>query len=192
MTRYCAFDERGSRPASRERAECTFSPSGQPSRRWTCIAGSMPMSNACGALPKAQAIATVQLAAMVLAKRAFSSASPLAISAQRRLAGLTPTDSVPAQGALPFSDDHLEDDAPVPTLAAFDVLADERAALQGVIDASLRAQPSDAKLRVLQRLLRRVREPAIVFTEYRDTLETIGHALRSERADHHLAWGPHT
>ncbi len=123
-----------------------------------------------------------QLVAMVLAKRAFSSAHSLARSLERRLAGLAGQIGAPAQPALPF-DDHDDSDEPLlPTHAAFDHVDDERATLRRLIEIAHRAQTGERKLHALRRILRRVDEPVIVFTEYRDTLESIGTAIGALRA----------
>lgn len=116
----------------------------------------------------------VALVLAMLRKRALSSASSLARSILRRLAMLG--DGTPAAGAqlaLPFEADGDMDPAdampewrePVMTDAA-----EERVWLARLAaDASL-ASANESKLNALSRLLRRVREPVIVFTEYRDTL----------------------
>ena len=123
-----------------------------------------------------------QLVAMVLAKRAFSSAHSLVVSLERRMAGLlSPTDPSP-QPTLPFDSDTDDGDEPVmPLQAVFDRVEDERAVLQRLIESARRVQTNERKLHVLQRILRRVTEPVIVFTEYRDTLETIAAAVGSMR-----------
>jgi superfamily II DNA/RNA helicase len=56
---------------------------------------------------------------------------------------------------------------------------EERAAIERILDAAAPAVRSESKLRVLLRLLGRVRESAIVFSEYRDTVER----LRQELAE---------
>jgi SNF2 family DNA or RNA helicase len=121
-----------------------------------------------------------QLVATILSKRAFSSASSLAASVERRLALLS-GGTQPLQTGLPFAVE--EDDADVdPPLAApvFDRTDDEQRALEQILKAASRARAGERKIAVLQRLLRRVNEPALVFTEYRDTL------LRVESAVQHL------
>ena len=122
----------------------------------------------------------VQLAAMVLAKRALSSAHALAITAERRLEGLTTSNDSQAQKPLPFEDE-AEDDQQVPLVAAFESIAEEQEVLKGIVRAAQRAQTAERKLHVLQKLLRRVHEPAIVFTEYRDTLDAIVSAINALR-----------
>ena len=124
----------------------------------------------------------VQLVAMVLAKRAFSSSRSLAISLERRMAGLDGKIEGPTQTMLPFGvDDDPSDDAALPLAAAFERVDEERAVLQRVIDAARRASIDDRKMHAITRLVRRVREPLIIFTEYRDTLEAIADAIGSIR-----------
>ena len=124
-----------------------------------------------------------RLAAIVLRKRALSSASSLAVSCRRRLALLRggPVASTEQQLPLPLSDEEsLEDEEPASILAA-PGLADaarERHWLAAIVEAADQAAHDESKLRVVARLLRRMKEPAIVFTEYRDTLERIREALR--------------
>ena len=50
---------------------------------------------------------------------------------------------------------------------------EERAAIERTLEAVAPAVKSESKIRVLLRLLARVREPAIVFSEYRDTAERL-------------------
>ena len=124
----------------------------------------------------------VRLVAMVLSKRAFSSASSLASSIERRLAALSELLPSPAQPALPFEPDAgTSDEAPLPVAPAFDCPNEEEAALRRLLDAARRAQDDEGKVRVLRKLLRRVKEPLIVFTEYRDTLEALERAFCAQR-----------
>lgn len=125
----------------------------------------------------------VQLVAMVLAKRAFSSARSLALSLERRLAALAGTaDTTPLQTSLPLGvEEDTSDEPPLPVARAFDRIDAERATLRQLIDATWIAARDEPKIRALARLLRRVREPLIVFTEYRDTLDTIAGALAGLR-----------
>jgi superfamily II DNA or RNA helicase len=115
-----------------------------------------------------------RLASIILRKRALSSAASLAASARRRLDLLS---DVPAPDAdqlrLPLADeDPLGDEAPTHALGA-PGLADvrrEKRWLQTIAEAARTAARSETKTRWLLRFLDRVREPVIVFTEYRDTL----------------------
>ena len=124
----------------------------------------------------------LQLVAMVLGKRAFSSARSLAASLERRMAGLALRHGsgsdceigASAQATLPLGfDDDPSDEALMPVVPAFERTEEERAVLQRVLDATQSAQNGDPKMRVLRRIVRRVREPLIIFTEYRDTLDAI-------------------
>jgi hypothetical protein len=118
------------------------------------------------------AAAAARLAMSVLVKRACSGATALTRSIERRLLWLG--DTGPAQAAqpgLPFENE-AADDEPAATLAApgLDDRTDERQQLDAILSLARRAAGDESKVRVLRRLLRRSDEPAIVFTEYRDTL----------------------
>lgn len=120
----------------------------------------------------------VQLVAMVLAKRAFSSARSLATSLERRMAGLTGEIDGSTQGALPLSvEDDASDEPQLPIVPAFERTDDERAVLHRLLDAARKAQNGERKMHALRRIVRRVGEPVIIFTEYRDTLEAIRDAI---------------
>lgn len=120
----------------------------------------------------------VQLVAMVLAKRAFSSAHSLVISLERRLAGLKGEIDLPSQSSLPFGvDDDQSDDPPMPIAPAFPRAGEERALVQGIIHSAASAFGHEGKMHALTRIVRRVREPLIIFTEYRDTLEAIRNVI---------------
>jgi hypothetical protein len=116
------------------------------------------------------------LALSVLHKRALSSSRSLEHSVERRLIALAA--SAPhgtSQLALPLDDGYGElnpaDD--VPAWGADLWLADvgrERRMLNALRTAAREACADETKVRALRRLLRRVGEPAVVFTEYRDTL----------------------
>jgi superfamily II DNA or RNA helicase len=130
------------------------------------------------------------LALSVLHKRAFSSPWALARSVDRRLAALcaSPCSAAAeeAQLVLPLGDsegDLTAEDQP-PAWPADIALADaarERALLTSVAAAARdAAEGGGSKLRALGRLLRRARESAIVFTEYRDTLQRVREALHRQ------------
>lgn len=113
-----------------------------------------------------------RLAMMVLLRRACSSAASLASSIERRLALLADASTASPQLPLPFVEDAASDEAPDVVLAA-PGLADadeERGLLEELLRLAQDAIAAETKVLALVRLLRRVREPAIVFTEYRDTL----------------------
>ena len=121
-----------------------------------------------------------RLAMCVLVKRAASSAAALALSLERRLGLLTAGSRTPdQQPRLPFEADEASDDEPLAALAT-PGLADsdqESAILENVLTLARNAAVAQSKLHALTRLLRRSAEPAIVFTEYRDTLAHIANAL---------------
>lgn len=127
-----------------------------------------------------------RLAMTVLVKRAASSAASLAQSLERRRtlldarAGLAAKAVAPgAQTALPFTDGADDDGAPDAVLAAPGLpWAHERTWLNLLAHAARAAARDEAKRRALIRLVRRVREPIIVFTEYRDTLAGLEPAIR--------------
>ncbi|MGH9309090.1 MAG: DEAD/DEAH box helicase, partial [Vicinamibacterales bacterium] len=113
-----------------------------------------------------------ELVATLLRKRALSSAASLAISARRRLALMARAAPIPSQLLLPLDEEDVpQDEQPEGVLGARglnDADADRRA-LSAIADAADAAAGAEAKVLALVRLLRRAREPAIVFSEYRDT-----------------------
>ena len=135
-----------------------------------------------------------RLAALVLRKRALSSPWSLGASLRRRKLLLLDPPSAgpePFQLGLPLSDEEpLDDDAPEAVIAAAG-LADalqERTFLERLERAAAHACGVESKLRFLRRLLRRAREPVIVFTEYRDTLQ---HLERTLMMDGHRSLSLH-
>lgn len=132
----------------------------------------------------ARSDARARLAAVVLRKRALSSAASLAISVRRRLALLTsPAAPAVEQLLLPWDEDRLADEAPDDVLGAhgLDDVARERACLEGIAAAAGEAARVESKLALLLRFVRRVNEPIVIFTEYRDTLAQIASALGAHR-----------
>ena len=116
------------------------------------------------------------LALSVLEKRALSSPWSLAQSVGRRLASLAePPSRSDLQLALPLDDpdgEQTDDDAP-PWWPSELGLADQRedrrllTAVAGA--ATYAARHGESKIRRLRRVLNRIRESALIFTEYRDT-----------------------
>jgi superfamily II DNA or RNA helicase len=121
-----------------------------------------------------------RLAMAVLVKRAASSARALARSVERRLDLLGgATGPAHDQYLLPFDPEAAADALPLGLLAA-PGLADarrERECLERLGDAARAAALAESKLHAVARLVRRARQPAIVFTEYRDTLDHVAAAL---------------
>jgi superfamily II DNA or RNA helicase len=125
----------------------------------------------------------VWLALAVLRKRAFSSARALQQTIARRLASLEPEQALAEQLELPLDDmgeSDGADDAPAwqPAMTLRD-RALERRLLTSLVVAAEAAAARETKLTALSRLLSRIAEPVIVFTEYRDTLALVAHITRS-------------
>ena len=148
------------------------------------------------------------LAMTVLLKRAASSAWALRCSLEHRLALLGGGDVQPAQPVLPFGDPGGADSADAdvsPALAepGLDERGRELEWLGRLAEMASAAASGETKLTRLLTLLRRAGEPAIVFTEYRDTLDAAVRALaglaplavlhgglsRAERRDVERAFG---
>lgn len=121
------------------------------------------------------------LAAIVLRKRALSSAASLAASVRRRLDLLvTPAAPPTEQLRLPmWEEEPLDDGEPDGALAAPGLTnaAQERRWLAVIAESAQRAAIGESKIRFIRRMLRRIREPVIIFTEYRDTLIRLKQAL---------------
>jgi superfamily II DNA or RNA helicase len=128
-----------------------------------------------------------RLVAVILQKRALSGPGALASSIRRRLALLGSSGTAgPAeqQLLLPIhEEDPLDDRLPDSVLAASGLsdVAAEQASLEAIAVLAERAARFDSKLAFLSRLLTRVEEPVIVFTEYRDTLAQIAARLSAVR-----------
>ena len=121
---------------------------------------------------------TAWLGLSVLHKRAFSSAGSLELTVGRRLAQLGPPEAEAVQLALPLSDrlGEVDDaDEPPDCLAALGLqdVRLERRLLGTLREAARDAAARETKLSAIGRLLRHVREPVVVFTEFRDTLERL-------------------
>ena len=133
----------------------------------------------------AETAAAARLAMIVLARRAASSAASLARSIERRIALIgTPTDDRRSQLRLPLEEGHLaEDDEPLEELAApglRDTAVEERL-LRDILGIARSVGP-ESKAGALRRLLARTGEPALVFTEYRDTLRHFLSAIAADAA----------
>jgi superfamily II DNA or RNA helicase len=123
-----------------------------------------------------------RLAAIVLRKRALSSAAALGRSLRRRQRLLAASAASAVQLTL-FDRDVDDDDEEPGGVLATPGLADtsrEHRWLERLIAASDRAGRLDSKVRYLARLLRRIgNEPVVVFTEFRDTLADLAAAFPS-------------
>ena len=120
----------------------------------------------------------IGLALATLRKRALSSAFSLEQSVQRRLAHLSSGHrDAGVQLQLPLDDRGGEldaaDDLPRWTVPVLEDAREEQRLLGMLVHAAQRASIRETKLEALRRLLRRLGEPAVVFTEYRDTLSHV-------------------
>ena len=118
------------------------------------------------------ASAAARLAMIVLTRRACSCASSLARTLERRLTLLDTFAAADGQLDLPlhlFAENDDEPDAEVGAPGLADRAA-ERRTIEAILELARQATSSESKMRCLARLLRRSNEPAIVFTEFRDTL----------------------
>lgn len=126
----------------------------------------------------------VRLIAITMARRAASSICAIERTLQRRLDLLSSAAAEPLQPLLPWDDDdaadNLESDRMLAT-PGLENVSQERSALERLLVLT-KLCGHNSKLHRLERLLTRIAEPAIVFTEYRDTLETVTTTLvRSRR-----------
>ena len=125
-------------------------------------------------------LADARLAVTILRKRALSSAFAVARSLRRRRDLLASRLEMPRQLGLFDDRDEVDDEVPAATLAV-PGLTDatvERRWLEALIAAADTASHVDSKLGWLRRFLRRLeREPAVIFTEYRDTLAYLSDGL---------------
>lgn len=125
-----------------------------------------------------------RLAMSVLARRAASSATSLVKSLERRLALLSDTVDPASQLMLPFSespDDEIADG--ILGAPGLDDLPHECDWLRRLLTLARAAATNESKVRALRQFLRRTQTPALVFTEYRDTLEHVSAAL-GQPAEH--------
>jgi superfamily II DNA or RNA helicase len=119
------------------------------------------------------------LLASILTRRACSSACSLARSLERRM---TLLQSAPAtsrdQLLLPLADpDTDEEPGGELGVAGLRDPVDETRRLQKLCALALRASTRESKVRALARVIRRTREPVLLFTEYRDTLQHLAAEL---------------
>ena len=128
---------------------------------------------------RANLSAGARLAMIVLARRGYSSAHALVRSIERRLHLLSNTADAATQLRLPLAP--LDsDDEPAVELGAPGLNDEtrERRHLESVLRLARLACQQESKVARLERLLERTDEPAIIFTEYRDTLEHLAERLQ--------------
>lgn len=119
------------------------------------------------------------LLASLLTRRACSSAYSLARSLERRMALLQDVPAASrAQLALPFVDPGT-DEEPGGELgvAGMRDRMEETRWLQELLDLARTASTFESKIGAVRRVIGRAREPVLVFTEYRDTLQHLAVAL---------------
>lgn len=120
----------------------------------------------------------VQLVAITIARRAASSALALERTLTRRLSllGVSPE---PTQAALPWEDEDDSDGAGNADMLSRPGLANEREERLRIehLLTLVRESAAGSKIRWLLGMLARIKEPAIVFTEYRDTVDAVLTAL---------------
>jgi superfamily II DNA or RNA helicase len=115
----------------------------------------------------------------ILTRRACSSAFSLARSLERRVTLLVDAPAASRdQLALPFADAET-DEEPGGELgvAGLRDRSEETQWLRALADLAVSASTSESKIAALTRIIRRAREPVLVFTEYRDTLQHVAAAL---------------
>ncbi len=124
-----------------------------------------------------------RLVAEVLVRRAASSMFALARTAARRREALQQPDATQPllfAACLAMLDIDGDDDAAIDAVmkapGALSV-SHERALLGAIHGAALRASADDSLVNALARIVRRAREPVIVFVEYRDALVPIARRL---------------
>lgn len=116
----------------------------------------------------------IALLCAVLTKRAVSSAHAVRLTLERRLQLLERT-----SGAVQPSLFDPDEDPAVLGAATGQPIDRERRQLQHLIDLALRAEREDRRLQALMKLVRRAREPVLVFTCFRDTAELLSRELGS-------------
>ncbi|MGB2715543.1 MAG: DEAD/DEAH box helicase [Vicinamibacterales bacterium] len=125
-----------------------------------------------------------RLVSTILRKRALSSAAALELSLRRRKDLLTGQVIVrQRQLLLPLQDDEDAEDDMVPDTSLGSWILEDRATEEYWLEESIRGAcdtaETESKVRALKKLLTRVREPMIVFTEYRDTLACLQRFLQA-------------
>ena len=126
-----------------------------------------------------------RLAMIVLLKRSLSGMGPLRRSLATRLERLGAAPEAEGTQLSLIPDEEDDADSPPAAMLGARGLGDEheeRLLLAGLSDCAALAEAHDSKRRALVRILGRLHEPAIVFTEYRDTLETLRAAAGTDAA----------
>ncbi len=125
------------------------------------------------------------LPALVIRRRASSSVAALVRSLERRLLVLgSGVSDTGAQDGLFDDQSPLDQDAEDDELMRVGAWSDEREErdeLERILTLARRLPPAGRKLQAVARLVRRCREPAVVFTAFVDTLRALRACLRDAR-----------
>ena len=124
---------------------------------------------------KAPDRAAVHLLCSVLVKRALSSPHAAHVSLERRRALLIDADASPAPAQLPLFDGDGDDG--VMGAASGQPIDRERAELTALVSLASDAAAADRRLEAVARLVRRAREPVVIFSCFRDTAARIAARL---------------
>lgn len=122
---------------------------------------------------------SVQLIAITITRRAASSPLALERTLRRRLALLADPIGEHVQAELPWGEDDEADGSGAARLLSKPGLDDDKSERDSIVHLLTLISRCEqaAKLRWIARALQRLHEPAIVFTEYRDTLDALIAAL---------------
>ncbi|MGH9386054.1 MAG: helicase-related protein [Vicinamibacterales bacterium] len=135
---------------------------------------------------KGAADPSVQLVAMTLRRRAASSATALLRTLSRRHALLSgQIEPQTLQPSLPWEEaEDRDDDGPDVVLAVSGLhdAGEEQQQLERLLELTRRALVNPSKIHRIQRLTACAREPVVIFTEYRDTVDALASALSPQRA----------
>lgn len=126
---------------------------------------------------------SARLVAVVLARRAASSAGALRRTLARRCDLLCGHAPVAAQIPLPWEEHDRRDDLEADALLSVSGLLDsarERDFLVHLVALAGRAAHAPSKMRWVRRFLRRSQEQVVIFSEYRDTIEELYSRLRGD------------
>jgi superfamily II DNA or RNA helicase len=127
-----------------------------------------------------------RLVAIVLARRAASSATALRRTLERRRALLTGAAIESVQPELHWAETEERDAGdPDAVLGApgLDDPEEERRVIDRLETLAVTAAQASSKVRWLQRFLARTREPVVIFSEYRDTVHDLRERLRPDSAE---------
>jgi superfamily II DNA or RNA helicase len=125
------------------------------------------------------------LVGTVVARRAASCAESARRTLARRRQLLTKSADSPAQVPLPWADDEPADDVETDAILGVQGLpdtADETAVLDRLLAHAAESARRSSKIEAVRRLLRRTRESALIFSEYRDTAEWTASRLSADVA----------